>query len=240
MPLSIKGYLETSFSDWDGLVSAVVFLPGCNWRCYFCHNHSLVFEPEIYPDIPPQTVLDSLRKHRKWIDGLCVGGGEPTLSPGLLPFLREVKDSGFKVKLDTNASQPRVIEELIGLGLVDYLAIDIKAPLTDKAYSAICRKQIKVGAICESLSIIKKAYREKRVDYELRTTLAPPYFSGEAIVSICEKISGAPRYVLQQFDPHNLREEENKKERQPYQRDEIEAWARRAREYIGNVSIREV
>ena len=241
MSLAIKGFLETSFRDWDGLVSAVIFLGSCNWRCYFCHNHTLVYQPEEYEDIPPQAVIDNLKKYRDWIDGLCVGGGEPTLQADLIPFLAEIKKLGLKVKIDTNASQPQVIEELINKGLVDYFAVDIKAPLNQKAYTEACRSKINLDNISQSLVLINKAYREQRLDYEIRTTLAPPYFSESAIREICEGIKGAPRYVLQQYDAKLVRDEEEFKQLyQPYSKEEISAWAEIAREYIDNVSVREV
>ncbi|HJX60180.1 MAG TPA: radical SAM protein, partial [Thermodesulfobacteriota bacterium] len=100
----IKGFLETSFLDWPGKLCSVLFLPRCNFRCPYCHNHPLVLHPERYASIPLEDVLGRLQSFRGWIDGVCITGGEPTLERGLPHLIHELKGQGFSVKLDTNGS----------------------------------------------------------------------------------------------------------------------------------------
>src|SRR3972149_6795090 len=111
--IEIKGFSETSFLDWPGKLCSVLFLPYCNFRCPYCHNHPLIFHPERLPSIPLENVLSRLRSFSDWIDGVCLTGGEPTLQ-GDLPFLiRELRQHGFLIKLDTNGSNPKMLENLI-------------------------------------------------------------------------------------------------------------------------------
>ena len=145
MDYPIKGFLETSFSDWPGKISSVLFLPSCNFRCRYCHNHDLVLRPDKYLNFPWEAILGGLQKRRGWIDGVCLTGGEPSLHSSLLPLIREIKSakdltlSGepLAIKLDTNGTHPEVLEGLIDEGLIDYVAMDLKAPLRADRYAAI-------------------------------------------------------------------------------------------------------
>ncbi|MBF0526325.1 MAG: anaerobic ribonucleoside-triphosphate reductase activating protein, partial [Deltaproteobacteria bacterium] len=125
----IKGFIETSFVDWAGKIAAVVFLPGCNFRCPMCHNHELVLHPEAISDYPFEIIADSLNQHQGWIDGVCITGGEPTNHPNLARLLEVFKGLGLPVKLDTNGSRPDVLAHLLAQGQVDYVAMDVKAQL---------------------------------------------------------------------------------------------------------------
>jgi pyruvate formate lyase activating enzyme len=134
-PREIKGVVDLSLVDWDGKLSSVIFLPRCNFRCPFCHNYALVLHPEKEKTIPLKRVEDNLWKQRHWLDGVCVTGGEPTLHGDLPEFCSELKDIGLLVKIDTNGTNPTMIERLTEKGLVDYVAVDVKAPLTVEKYS---------------------------------------------------------------------------------------------------------
>ncbi len=208
MICSIKGFLETSFSDWSGKVVSVFFLPSCNLRCPFCHNHGLVLRPEVYDDFPWEAILESLRRRRGWIDGVCLTGGEPTLHSWLLPLIRELKSnrnltfSGepLAIKLDTNGTHPQVLESLLRQGLLDYIAMDLKAPLEAGRYSAltgIVFSEERMERVRASVQLLLRG----KVDYEFRTTVVPCLLEEEEIYAIARQIRGAARYSLQNFNP---------------------------------------
>ena len=133
--MEIKGFIDLSLSDWDGKLCSVIFLPGCNLRCPFCYNSTLVLHPETVETVPFLHVEDYLRKQRSWIDGVCITGGEPTIHKDLPELCSKLKETGFLVKVDTNGTYPKMVKKLIDNGLVDYIAMDIKAPLTVEKYS---------------------------------------------------------------------------------------------------------
>jgi pyruvate formate lyase activating enzyme len=208
MPYSIKGYLETSFSDWPGKVASVFFLPSCNLRCRYCHNHELVLRPEKYPDFPWEPILAGLQKRRGWIDGVCLTGGEPTLHPWLPRMIRELKAARelgsagrpLGIKLDTNGTRPEILEKLIGEGLLDYVAMDLKGPLEVDRYSAITGTPLGEEQMEEVRASIEILLRGK-IDYEFRTTLVPSLLQEEEIYALARRVRGSPRYTLQNFNP---------------------------------------
>ena len=124
--MNIQGFQKTTLLDYPGHVAATVFFGGCNFRCPFCHNGDLVLNPGTAPALTSQEILTFLQKRQGILEGVCVTGGEPTLQPGLPGFLREIKNLGLKVKLDTNGYRPEVLEALLEQGLLDYVAMDIK------------------------------------------------------------------------------------------------------------------
>ncbi len=196
--IEIKGFIETSFCDWDGYLSSVLFLPGCNLRCPFCQNGDLILAPEKLPTIEFESVERSLISRRNWIDGVVITGGEPTIHAGISGFIRAIKDLGFKVKLDTNGTRPEVLEELISDDLLDYIAMDIKAPL-DESYHSAAGREVDLKKLHTSIGII----RGFGSNYEFRTTLVPGIIDELAIERIARAIKGAKRYVLQRFVPEN-------------------------------------
>ena len=208
MTYSIKGFVETSFSDWPGRVVSVLFLPSCNLRCPFCHNHKLVRRPETYEDFPWEVILESLRRRKGWIDGVCLTGGEPTLHAWLLPLIREVKSnrnltsSGepLAIKLDTNGTHPEVLERLLSEGLLDYVAMDLKAPLEAGRYSALTGVSFSEERMERVRASIRLLLRGN-VDYEFRTTVVPCLLGEEEIYATARRVRGAARYTLQNFNP---------------------------------------
>ena len=196
--LEIKGFVETSLCDWDGCISSVVFLPRCNFRCPFCQNGELILDWERLPTIDLETVTGYLRAHSDWIDGVVVTGGEPTLWDDLSGLLETFRALGMKVKLDTNGSRPEVVRGFIRKGLVDFIAMDIKAPL-DERYSEAAGVEAPLDKIKESIEIVSGFGRT----YEFRTTLVPGLVGEEEIRLIAEAVEGAHRLVLQRFVPEN-------------------------------------
>ncbi|MEM2089787.1 MAG: anaerobic ribonucleoside-triphosphate reductase activating protein [Candidatus Pacearchaeota archaeon] len=201
--MQIKGFQKVSFIDYPGKISSVVFLPGCNFKCGFCHNRALVLPKEIekLKKYSEKEILQYLKKNRNFIDAVVISGGEPTLHD-LEKFLKKVKELGFEVKLDTNGSNPRVIEKLIKENLIDYIAMDIKTSLEE--YGKIVKSknpnEIK-RKIKQSINIIKN-FKE----YEFRTTIVPGLVKKTnllKIASLLKKLGANKKFVLQQFVPRN-------------------------------------
>jgi pyruvate formate lyase activating enzyme len=194
----IKGFVETSLCDWDGLISSVVFLPGCNFRCPFCQNAELVLDPDSLPSVVFDHIREYLKAQSSWIDGVVLTGGEPTIWETLGELAGTIKEMGFAVKLDTNGTSPEVIEYLVGRGLVDFVAMDIKAPL-DERYSRAAGVPVDLDRIRQSIETVKNL----KGGHEFRTTLVPGFVGKEEVALMAEAVKGADRYALQRFVPDN-------------------------------------
>ncbi|MEA2004220.1 MAG: anaerobic ribonucleoside-triphosphate reductase activating protein [archaeon] len=228
--LKILGFIENSFIDWDGMITSIIFLPGCNFRCPFCHNHELVSGWEKLEDkkVDPSHVLEMLSDNAQWIDGLTVTGGEPLLQMGaLVPFLKKVKKTGVKVKLDTNGSDPSSLRKLIDMKLVDYIAMDVKAKLEDSAYSKAAGVDVNLVRIKESIKLIISS----GVDYEFRTTVVPGLVSGSDVLDIAKELKGCMLYALHKFHSENAWSEFCRKTK-PYSDDEMKAMEKSASKYV--------
>lgn len=191
--MKIGGLQKVSLIDYPGLICSIVFLQGCNYKCPYCHNPELV-NPQLFkPGIREKEVLEFLHTRKGKVDAVTITGGEPTIQSDLESFIRQVKKMGFAVKLDTNGSQPQVIKTLLAENLLDFIAMDIKAPL--EKYKNIVGAQVDLELIKESISLILKA----KILYEFRTTLVESQLEENDILKIGELISGANNYVLQKF-----------------------------------------
>ncbi|MEN8140862.1 MAG: anaerobic ribonucleoside-triphosphate reductase activating protein [Thermodesulfobacteriota bacterium] len=191
----IAALQKITLSDFPGRVAALLFCQGCNFRCPFCHNGSLLCGPEPgLPSIPPHEVLAYLEKRAGKISGLVISGGEPSLQPELAGFCREVKGLGLAVKLDTNGSQPQVIEDLLAQGLLDFIAMDIKAPL--HRYPELAgRHQVDTDAIRASIDIIGAS----GIDHLFRTTDVTPLLTEEDHRAIAALVPAGSRHLRQPF-----------------------------------------
>ncbi len=189
------GLQRLSLVDYPGRLCSTIFTAGCNFRCPYCFNVEVVLEPKRLKSIPEGEVLELLRDRRGFIDGICIGGGEPTIHGGLPSFIRRTKLLGLKVKLDTNGSRPRMLRRLVEEGLLDYVAMDVKAPLS--RYQEVAGVKVDVEAIRESIRILRRG----NVDHEFRTTMVPGVLGEEDILEIARNLTGSKRYVLQQFKP---------------------------------------
>src|SRR3989338_2765465 len=127
--LPIKGLQKTSLIDYPGKVVCTIFLAGCNFRCPYCQNPDLIENPDKLPDIKEEEIIGYLKKRRKWLDGICISGGEPTIHNGLVDFIKKIKEENFLVKLDTNGVNPNMIKELLNNELIDFISMDIKRSL---------------------------------------------------------------------------------------------------------------
>jgi pyruvate formate lyase activating enzyme len=195
--MNIGGLLKFSLIDYPGKMSAVVFTQGCNFRCPYCHNSELVKPESFCEPIPERTVLDFLKTRVGQLQGVVVTGGEPTLQEDLADFLFQVKEMGYLVKLDTNGSRPEVLKEIFERRLVDYVAMDIKAPL--EKYSQLTSLKNCAQRIRESIRLILAS----GLTHEFRTTLGPPIVPGEDLPKMAALVKGAKKYRLQRFVPRD-------------------------------------
>lgn len=229
--MDIQGFQKMTLLDFPGKVAATVFLGGCNLRCPFCHNASLVTHIDPSAACGEDEVLSYLTKRRGILDGICVTGGEPLLRTDVAPFLEKVKALGLLVKLDTNGTFPDRLRALVAAELVDYVAIDVKNS-KDRYAATVGIEDFDVAPIGQTLQFL----RECGVPYELRTTVVREFHDVEAIQSLAEWIAGAPRYYLQTFtDSGDLI---SRTPLHPVPRAEMEEMAKIARKYVAEVNIR--
>ncbi len=191
----LGGIQKSSLIDYPGKISCVIFVAGCNFRCPYCHNPSLV-EPHEGThkfEIEEEEVFSFLYSRRAFLEGVVVSGGEPTIQLDIVPFCDRIKQMGYPLKLDTNGSRPEVIEHLIRNDLVDFIAMDIKT-LPD-CYQTFFKTDCGSNEILSSIQLIMKSGK----DYEFRTTCVRPIVNAYIIEGIGRLIKGADRYVLQNF-----------------------------------------
>jgi len=196
--MKIGGLNKFSLSDYPGLVAAVVFTQGCNFRCRFCHNGSLM--PSNVPDsslIPQEKVFKFLEDRSSQLDGVVVTGGEPTIQPDLSAFIHRIKTMGLSVKLDTNGSRPEVLHRLMKEKLIDFIAMDIKAPLD--IYDRLTGVQTPISRIEESIELIAGS----GIAHEFRTTVVKPLLSPQDLLSIRKIIPPGSTHRLQKFRPEH-------------------------------------
>jgi pyruvate formate lyase activating enzyme len=237
--MDIKGAIDLSFVDWDGKVSFVLFLSHCNFRCPFCHNAALVLHPEKAETTPFERVETYLNKRRNWIDGVCITGGEPTLHRDLPELCSKLKKMGFLIKIDTNGTNPAMVKGLIEKGLVDYIAMDIKAPLTVKKYSKAIGVNAEkfLGKVKETVETLLRS----GVDYEFRTTVVPTiHKKKEDIEEICRSIKGCKKYVLQKFDVSLGKEtlDPDFRKLKPFTDEEMQTLLTIAKKFLPNTKLR--
>ena len=191
------GFEKCTLVDYPGKVACMVYTIGCNFRCPYCHNPELVDET-VEVTLSEATILDFLDTRRELLDGVVITGGEPTMHEKLPVFMRRIKDKGFLVKLDTNGTNPKMLQQVIDEGLVDYIAMDIKSPL--ETYSQTVARPVDVESIRESIRILLSS----PVPYEFRTTVVKSLLSPEDLKRIGEAIRGAKNYYLQKFVPTKI------------------------------------
>lgn len=190
--MNFAGIQKLTLLDYPGKVACIVFTKGCNFRCPFCHNASLVEGGE-GPLISDTEVLSFLSKRMGVLEGICISGGEPLLQKDIADFMGKVKKLGYSVKLDTNGSNPEMLEQLIKDGLVDYVAMDIKNSLEN--YDKTCGVSVDISKIQKSIEILKTS----GIDYEFRTTVVNELHTVSDIEEIGKMLSGDSKYFLQSF-----------------------------------------
>jgi len=231
--MKIKGFIKTTFIEYPGKIASMIFLPNCNFRCSFCFNPELIDDNEKIKDVDEKEVFDFLEKQKKWIDALVISGGEPTLDKDLPEFIKKIKKMGFLVRIYTNGSNPEMLKQLIDEKLIDSIAMDIKAPLTEESYEAITNVKDMLEKVRKSISLIMNS----GLEYEFRTTVVPGLHSENDIEEIAKYIKNAKLFVLQKFLPENALDSKLKKLKTQTD-EEMEKLAIIAREYVRNVKWR--
>lgn len=228
----LAGLLKNSFIDYPGKISCVLFTTGCNFMCPYCHNADLARGN--YPQrIPLGKAVDFLEARRGMLEGVVITGGEPTLVPGITGLCRTIKSMGYPVKLDTNGSRPERLSEILHNGLADYIAMDIKAPLTN--YAPFCRNADIGHDLADSIQTIMTT----APDYEFRTTCVSPFVNAAAIPAIAKSIKGAVRYVLQAFNPRaTCLDPAFDHRRQAIPADRMQQWTSLAKPFVQHCLIR--
>lgn len=224
------GLQKLTLLDYPGNMACTVFTGGCNYRCPFCHNRSLVFLNENDSEILVDDIMDYVRNRRKVLDGVCITGGEPTLHKGLKNFIKGIKELGLKVKLDTNGSNFSVVKDLVEQGLVDYIAMDIKN--CPEKYPET------IGLTAYDLSEVIKTKNyllENHVEYEFRTTVVKQFHEVADIEKIGEWIKGARHYYLQNFEDHGSCIQEGLSE---VDLETLELMKKTAEKYVEDVELR--
>jgi len=224
--MNIGGLQKTTLIDYPGKIGCTVFLTGCNFRCPWCQNPELVLPEKIKksPKISEKDFFNFLEERKGFLEGVCITGGEPTIHKDLPNFIKKIKKLGFAVKLDTNGSNPRILKNLIKKKLIDYIAIDVKAPL-------------KNPDIKKSVEIIKNS----SLDYEFRTTVVPTVHNKEDIIKIARELSkptrlrqgfgGQRKYYLQNFRPEKTIDPKFKKIK-PFNQKQLESIQKECQKYL--------
>lgn len=222
------GIQKLTLLDFPGKVACTVFTVGCNFRCPFCHNGSLV-EGEPFEQIDGEEVLSLLQKRQGILEGVCITGGEPLLQDELPDFLRKVKALGYPVKLDTNGSRPEKLKALVDEGLIDYVAMDIKNCPARYAETA--------GVASPDVDASIDFLLTGKVDYEFRTTVVDEFHTVEDIEAAAKRIQGAKRYFLQSFVESEFVLQDGL---HAPSREKLEAMQQAASPYVAEVSLRGV
>jgi len=230
--MKIAGFIKTTLLDWDGLVACTIYLAGCNLRCPYCHNGPIVADAENVLGIDESYVLDHIRENSDFIDGVVVSGGEPTMDPDLHEFLKRIRSIGVKVKIDTNGMFPERLDDLIGSGLVDMVAMDVKSSLNER-YGKAAGVDTDVTKIKKSIKVII----DSGIDHEFRTTAVPVFVKTDDIRNICENIRGAKRYRIHQFR-NKVTMDDSFSVLDPYPESVLMEMAEIAKGYVKDVMIR--
>ena len=234
MKMFFGGFQKSSLIEYPGKISVVVFTIGCNFRCPFCHNYRLVI-PEKYPQevFSENDILKYLQNKKSLVDAVSITGGEPTLhKEQLVEFMRKVKKLGFLLQLETNGTSPDFISKVIAEGLVDYVAMDIKGPI-EKYPLLTGIEKVNVDDIRDSIKIIIK----NAPDYEFRTTFVP-LLEITDFYKIGELIKGAKKYIIQNFEKHDILNPQTFLEMNAPSKQEALQVAEIVKKYVQDVSVR--
>lgn len=228
--IKISGIQKLTLLDYPEHTACTLFVPGCNFRCPFCHNSELLkSDCEFYDE---REIFEFLEKRKGVLEGVCVTGGEPTLYTDLPRFLGDIKKLGYLIKLDTNGYNPDALDNLIKLGLLDYVAMDIKnSPERYAQTIGLPPERFDVSPILESRNIIMSS----GLDYEFRTTVTAEYFDNQSMAGAAKMIIGAKKYFLQYFV---MRDTVPGKDLTPPHPSVMHRYLEIAQEFVPNTKIR--
>ena len=226
----LSGMQKMTLLDYPGKVACTVFTSGCNFRCPFCHNASLVLSPND-EKLDEEALFDFLKKRKGILDGVVITGGEPLLYEDIVLLLMRIKGLGYKIKLDTNGTNPKLLKEIVLNGLVDRVAMDIKS--SPENYSkAVGIDNFDISSVAESKDFLLNG----EIEYEFRTTVVKGIHTKDDLINLAKWISGAKEYYLQQFkDSGNLISPNGL---DAFNESEINNFAEAVREYVPAVAVR--
>lgn len=264
--MKIAGYLQTTLIDWPGKVAGVVWTIGCNFRCPFCHNRDLVLPDHdgILKLVQDDTVIEDLKKRKKWIDGLVITGGEPLMYSDIFNFCRRVKELGMGVKIDTNGSFPIQLKKIIDEGLVDYVAMDYKTQIDNYQELVLIlgkkgdnpprragkgRPYVGAGFMPARIKKSMGILAESGIEYEFRTTVVPGIHNEEVLMRMGREIKKISNlkfknskhkriiWYWQNFQPKNCLDKEFEKVK-PFSRKELERMIKKVKKVFQSVELR--
>ncbi len=231
--MNISGIQKLTLLDFPGKLACTIFTEGCNFRCPFCHNASLVLPEKRGETLTENEVLSFLKQREDLLEGVCITGGEPCLQPDIEDFVRLVRSFGFAVKLDTNGSFPEKLASMLEKGLLDYVAMDIKT--SEERYLEVCA--VTNEKLLENVKKSVEILKSSRVPHEFRTTTAKELQSEQDFECIGKWLSGEENFFIQQYVSSG---ELVGKEMTPYEKSQLEAFADIMKKYVKNVEIRGV
>lgn len=226
--MKISGLVKLTLLDFPSHTACCVFLQGCNFNCPFCYNSSLICSNQSFA-ISEEEFFEFLKKRKNKLDGVAISGGEPLLQPGIVDFIRKIKQEGFLVKLDTNGSFPEILQFLIEEKLVDYVAMDVKNSF--EKYEMTTNAKLDLSKIKQSIEILLK----NQVEYEFRTTVVKEFFNVDDFKIIGEMIKGASKYFLQSF---LYKDSVLNKNLHALSKEELEKCLNTVKPYVKNVALR--
>ena len=222
--MRLGGLQKLSLIDFPNKLAAVVFTQGCPFRCHFCHNASLVLPEKFSQPLDEKNFFSFLMSRKGRLDGVVISGGEPTIQKDIISFIEKIKKLGFSIKLDTSGVRPDVLEELLKKDLIDYVAMDIKAPF--RKYETVIGTKVDVKKIQTSINLLLNS----NILFEFRTTLVAHFHDLEDIIDMAKMVKKAPVYILQKFIPTTtLSLFQNKK---AYLEEEVIPYLEKAKKYV--------
>ncbi len=229
----IGGLQKLTLIDYPGHLAATVFTVGCNFRCPFCHNPELVSGGQYMASgIFEKEFFDLLKNRKGKLEGICITGGEPTIQPDIVEFIRKIRDLGYKVKLDTNGTRPDVLRSLFTEKMLDFVAMDIKNH--PEKYAETANSKIDIERIKLSVDLI----RNSGVDYEFRTTAVPGLHEESDFAVIGKWLEGSKKYVLQAFEDKGKILDPSLKKKTKGKFLDLEKISKKIEKYFGKIEIR--
>ena len=201
--IKVKKVIERNLKEWEGKGVSILFLGGCNYRCPYCNQKDLVLNSNLISDIPYENIREFLLANRKWIDGVVISGGEPTLNQSLLPLLQDLKKLGFLTKVLTNGTNEPLIRKLIMSKLIDLISIDIKAPINEVKYREVSKTNVDLRNIKNLLTFLKTS----SYNYEISVTPHPVTMSEEDFEEILDSLTGIKKFVIRKIEKNNFLDE---------------------------------
>lgn len=236
--LKIAGFQKTTLIDYPNQIASIIFLSNCNFKCPFCHNPDLVLGKNL-KYIDEKEILKDFEKRKKLIDSIVITGGEPLIYSykDLSEFIKKLREINpkFLIKIDTNGTNPKLLEKLIKNNLVNFVAMDVKN--TKKKYNKTTRTRVNIANIEESIKIINKNTKNKKIDSEFRITVLPEFHNQEDLIKIGNWLKGSKKLALQKFIPKNTLNKSFEK-KSSYSEKELKEFAKPLRLFFHKVEVR--